>query len=115
MSAGTAATAGSAATAATAADPELFAQIATLVRRIADEDDGWPREIRPDTRVEGELFLDSMELAALDEALSERYGRGIDLADHIAGLDIDEIIALTVADVAAHVAAHVAVRQSSTQ
>jgi hypothetical protein len=45
-----------------------------------------------------------VDLIALDATLRRRYGDGVDLAGHVAGLGIDEIIGLTVADVAAQVA-----------
>jgi hypothetical protein len=84
-----------------AAAPDLTAQIAALVQQVADENGDW--HIGPQTRLEGDLFLDSVELIALDEVLRRRYGEEIDLAGHVAGLGIDEIIGLTVADVAAYV------------
>ena len=55
------------------------------------------------TRLEGDLRLDSLDLAALSELLRERHGAAVDLAGHVAALDIDQIIGLTVADVAAYV------------
>ena len=55
------------------------------------------------TRLEGDLCLDSVDLAALSAALRDRYGTAVDLTRYVAGLDIDQIIGLTVADVAAYV------------
>ena len=55
------------------------------------------------TRLEGDLRLDSLELAALDALLRDRYGTAVDLTGYVAGLEIDQIIGLTVADVAAYV------------
>jgi acyl carrier protein len=55
------------------------------------------------TRLEGDLCLDSLELAALAALLRDRYGTAVDLTGYVAGLDIDQIIGLTVADVAAYV------------
>ena len=55
------------------------------------------------TRLEGDLCLDSLDLAALSALLRDRYGTAVDLTGHVAGLDIDQIIGLTVADVAAYV------------
>ena len=86
------------------AGPDLLGQIAALVRRVADGDGRWPRDIGPQTRLDGDLFLDSVDLAALDAALRERFGEAVDLVRHVAGLDIDRIIELSVADVAAYVA-----------
>jgi acyl carrier protein len=55
------------------------------------------------TRLEGDLGLDSVDLAALAALLRDRYGTAVDLTGHVAGLEIDQIIGLTVADVAAYV------------
>jgi acyl carrier protein len=55
------------------------------------------------TRLEGDLRLDSLDLAALSQLLREKHGAAVDLAGYVAGLDIDQIIGLTVADVAAYV------------
>jgi acyl carrier protein len=53
--------------------------------------------------LEGDLYLDSLDLAALGALLRDRYGTAVDLAGYVAGLDIDEIIGLTVGDVASYV------------
>ena len=55
------------------------------------------------TRLEGDLCLDSVDLAALSAARRARYGSAVDLTRYVAGLEIDQIIGLTVADVAAYV------------
>ena len=55
------------------------------------------------TRLEGDLRLDSLDLAALGALLRDRYGTAVDLVGYVAGLDIDEIIELTVGDVADYV------------
>jgi hypothetical protein len=91
---------------ADAAAAALVRPVAELLRGVLDEDAAWLAAVTPATRVDGDLLVESHELAAWDVALRERYGDRIDLAGHVAGLDIDGIIALTVGDVAAHVAAH---------
>jgi acyl carrier protein len=55
------------------------------------------------TTLEGDLCLDSLDLAALAAVLRDRYGTTLDLVGYVAGLDIDEIIGLTVGDVAGYV------------
>jgi hypothetical protein len=55
------------------------------------------------TRLEGDLRLDSLDLAALGALLRERHGAAVDLTGYVAGLEIDQLIGLTVADVAAYV------------
>lgn len=66
----------------------------------------WVDSIGPTTRLDGDLLMDSIEITTFSHRLSERYGDDVDLVALIATLGIDEIIALTVADVAALVAAH---------
>ena len=55
------------------------------------------------TRLEGDLHLDSLDVAALGAVLRDRYGTTVDLAGYVADLDIDQIIGLTVGDIAAYV------------
>jgi len=81
-----------------------LADIAALLREVTGEDDGWQAGIRPDSRLDGDLRLDSVEVAALGVALRHRYGDRVDFVGFVATLDIDQLIALTVADVADYVA-----------
>jgi hypothetical protein len=55
------------------------------------------------TLLEADLCLDSLDLAALGAVLSDRYGPAVHLVGYVAGLGIDEIIALTIGDVARYV------------
>lgn len=57
-----------------------------------------------DARLEADLGMDSIELAAFAAALRDRFGDWVDLSDHLAALELDELIGLTVAEVAAFVA-----------
>lgn len=67
------------------------------------------------TTLEGDLCLDSLDLAALGAVLRDRYGATLDLAGYVAGLEIDEIIGLTVGDVADYVNRHVKHRAETEQ
>ena len=87
------------------AGERLLAEIAAMLREVCGEDDRWAAAITQATRLEADLRLDSIELAALGEALRRRYGGQMDLTAYVAGLDIDQIIALTMADVLRYVAA----------
>jgi len=69
----------------------------------ATGDESLSTGINAATRLEGDLCLDSLDLAALSALLRDRYGTAVDLTGYVAGLDIDQIIGLTVADVAAYV------------
>ena len=87
------------------AEDGLVRRIAELLQDVVGEDRSWLDAVRPDTRIDGELLVESHELAAWSQALRRQYGDRVDLVEYVAGLDIDQIIALTVAEVAAHVAA----------
>jgi acyl carrier protein len=84
------------------ADAGLLAELVAMLLDVTGEDDGWAAGITPATRLEGDLQLESIELVALGELLRSRYGEGVDLAAFVAGLDIDQIIGLTVGDVLAY-------------
>jgi hypothetical protein len=86
------------------ADAGLLAEFVTMLLDVTGEDDGWAAGITAATRLEGDLQLESVELVALGELLRSRYGEGVDLAAFVAGLDIDQIIGLTVGDVLAYTA-----------
>jgi len=78
-------------------------EIAELIRQATGEDAAWLSDIGPSSRLDGDLLLDSLEIVVLDDLLRARYGDGVDLAAHLAGLEIDEIIAFSVDDVADYV------------
>ena len=90
----------------------MIAQVVGLLRESVGEDRRWPETLGPDTRLDADLVLDSLETAAFAAALSARYGDRVDLLAYIAGLDLDALIGLTIADVAAYVAAQVAIAEA---
>jgi len=83
----------------------LLAGIAGLLSEVCGQDDAWAAAITAATRLDGDLRLDSIEVAALGELLRDSCGGRVDLLGYLAGLDIDQLIGLTVADLAAYVAA----------
>ncbi|WP_281905581.1 hypothetical protein [Phytohabitans aurantiacus] len=80
-------------------DSVLVRELAGLLRAATGEDEGWAAAITAASRLEDDLGLESGELAAWGEAVRARYG--VDVVGHVAGLDLDQIITLTVGDVAA--------------
>ena len=80
-------------------------ELRTLLREAAGEDAAWAARIGAHSRIEDDLGLDSVEVAALDQLLRRRYGPRVDLRAYLAGLDLDELLALTVADLVRLVAA----------
>ncbi|GAA2601862.1 hypothetical protein GCM10010399_35780 [Dactylosporangium fulvum] len=80
--------------------------VAELLREVTGEDEEWLAGIGPATRLDGDLFLDSLELLALGERLATVHGPGVDLAGWVAGLDLDRLLTLTVGEVTDYVTAH---------
>jgi acyl carrier protein len=60
-------------------------------------------DITPDTRFDDDLALESIEFVALGEILRERYGDRVDFAAFIAGMELDEIMSLTVGRLLAYI------------
>ena len=83
----------------------LCGEIIELVRQATSEDVAWAAGLGPDTRLDGDLLMDSLEVAALAASLRDRYNGGFDLVAYVGTLDVDGIIDLTIADVARHVSA----------
>jgi acyl carrier protein len=80
-----------------------LAESAALLARAVGEDAGWAAAVRPNALLEADIGLDSVELADLSALLCSRYGPRADLLRWLAGMDLDQIIGLTVSDLAAHV------------
>jgi len=91
-------------------DPRLLSEITEMLQRVTDETGEWTAAITPNARLESDLALESVDLAALGELLRDTFGA--DLGAYCAGLDIDQLIELTVADLVAWLARHQANRMS---
>lgn len=64
-------------------------------------------DVDMDTSFDSDLQLESIEFVALAEKLVERYGVGVDFVGWLAGMELDEIISLTVGEVVEFVASSV--------
>lgn len=60
-------------------------------------------EVTQGTTFSRDLELESIEFVALAERLRQRYGERLDFTSFLAGLTIDEILALTVGAVADYI------------
>jgi len=85
-------------------DPDLIAELAGLLLEVTGEDGAWAAAVTAQSRLELDLKLDSVEVAALAVALREAYGDAADLERLLVSLEIDELLALTVGDLARYVA-----------
>lgn len=78
-----------------------------LVRGLIQRILGTSADITATARLEADLQLESLDLLMLGDLLREHCGPQVDLCARIASLDFDDLIRLTVADVAAYVAGQV--------
>jgi acyl carrier protein len=89
----------------TRADGVLAGVVQTLVEVVGD-DFLLDTEVGPDTTLNGDLALESVEFAALAERLRQRYGAGADPSSLVAALDLNQIIGMTVGDLVDHIERH---------
>ncbi|KOG49714.1 phosphopantetheine-binding protein [Streptomyces decoyicus] len=92
-----------------AADPfpertrTILAEITDMLVSVVGDELLVVGEITPATTFNDDLALESIEFVALAELLQQRYGSSVDLLGLLAEKDIDQILALTVGELAVHI------------
>ncbi|TDB89884.1 acyl carrier protein [Actinomadura sp. 7K534] len=81
-----------------------LAEVVRILTDVLGEDFLPDMEIGPETTFTGALALESIEFAAFAAGLRARYGDRADLPALVAGLELDELLGMTVGDVADHLA-----------
>lgn len=87
-----------------AVEAEILQEIRGILADLIGEDYLLGLEIGMDTSFGDDLAVESVEFVALAEKLQERYGEQVDFAAFLAGMELDEIIGLTVGQVVGYVA-----------
>lgn len=77
----------------------LLRDLAEMLREVTGEDEAWAAAITADSRLDDDLWLESVEMAALGDRMRERYR--VDLPAYLAGLELDQLIELRVKDLMA--------------
>lgn len=95
----------SAAPATRPATDAVVRTIARLVHVVIGEDVDVALDITADSSFSEDIELESIEFVALGERLQLTYGERIDLVGWFGELDLDEIIDLTVGELAVFIAA----------
>ena len=75
-------------------------RLAGFIREIIGEEWADDLEIEAGSSFNNDLELESIEFVALAEKLQEHYGKQVDFVGWLSGKDINEIIQLTVGDLA---------------
>lgn len=84
---------------------EIVDDIAGMIREVVGEDYELDVDITADSSFSEDIEIESIEFVALGELVQNRYGERIDLVGWFGELDLDEIIDLTVGELAEFIAA----------
>lgn len=87
----------------TATSEEVLTGVAQDIRALLGPEFVLPKPISMETSFSADLDLESIEFVALAERLAERYGAPVDFGQWLSGMDLDQIIGLTVGDVVDYV------------
>jgi acyl carrier protein len=79
-----------------------LATVAGVLQEIL-EDEVLASEITLETSFSADLELESIMFVALTERLNEIYGEAVDFVSWIAGLELEEIMELTVGNLVEHI------------
>jgi len=80
-------------------DP-ILEQVIGIIRKAVNEDWIQDYDIDADTSFNDDLELESIEFVGIAEKLQEHYGKDISFIDWLSSMKLDQIIALTVGDLA---------------
>jgi acyl carrier protein len=80
----------------TPTESEVLEEVARMVREVIAEEWALDVPIVMSTSFARDLELESIEFVALAERLKERYGRTVDFAGWLSGMELKEIIGLSV-------------------
>ncbi|MEU5882286.1 hypothetical protein [Spirillospora sp. NPDC047279] len=87
----------------TAGTGQVLTEVVRMLVDVVGEDFLLDLEVGPGTTFNEDLALESIEFVALAERLQGRYGDRVDFAAFIAGMDLDQIMRMTVGDLVAHI------------
>jgi acyl carrier protein len=82
---------------------EVLDEVVQMLVEVVGEDFLLDLEVGPQTTFNDDLALESIEFVALAEKLQQRYGDRVDFAGFLAGMDLDQIMTMTVGDLVAHI------------
>jgi hypothetical protein len=82
----------------------VLADVTEMAQRAMLDYGEWPDDIAPDARLDADLGMQSVEVAALQGHLTQKWGEAADLGPLLRTLDLAGLAGLTVAGVAGYVA-----------
>jgi acyl carrier protein len=85
--------------AGTVTTESVLAELERILTEVVGDELLLDGPITLDTSFDADLQLESIEFVALSEQLLTTYGERVDFVSWLAGMELDDIIALTVGDV----------------
>lgn len=82
---------------------QVLGEITAMLAALLDEYGLDEAEVTMDTRFTADLELESIDLVTLAAQLQARWGDRINFAEFVSGMELDEIIELTVGRLVAYV------------
>ncbi|MFG2003036.1 acyl carrier protein [Spirillospora sp. NPDC048911] len=82
---------------------DVLEEVVAMLVGVVGEDFLLDVEVGPDTTFNEDLALESIEFVVLAERLQRRYGERVQFAAFIAGMDLDQIMRMTVGDLVRHI------------
>lgn len=84
-------------------EAQVLAELTSMIRQVLDGYELEEGEVTMRTRFGSDLELESIDLVALAGLLEERYGRAVNFAEFVAGMELEEIIDLDVGRLVEHI------------
>lgn len=83
---------------------EILATLSEMIKEVIGED--WVSEtpITMETSFVSDLEVESIELVALSEKIQAKYGETVDFPSWLSGMELEQIIALTVGQLVDYIA-----------
>ncbi|XVQ08972.1 acyl carrier protein [Spirillospora sp. CA-255316] len=81
----------------------VLSEVVQMLVDVVGDDFLLEVEVGPETTLNEDLALESIEFVALAERLRRRYGDRADLASLVAGMDLEQIMRMTVGDLVRHI------------
>jgi acyl carrier protein len=82
---------------------DVLSEVVRALVEVVGDDFLLEVEVGPETTLNGALALESIEFVALAERLRGRYGSVVDPVALAGGMDLNEIIGMTVGDLVEHI------------
>jgi acyl carrier protein len=80
-------------------EEEILGTVTQMIGEIIGDEYVDDLDVTMDSVITDDLELESIEFVALAEKLRDRYGDSVDFVDWIAGMELEQIIGLTVGQV----------------